>query len=72
MKVSLEEQISTVERARDYAFDNRRDAPTLSWTERYAIDAALSTLKWVERHQAELRVLGEFPIENVTVREVGE
>jgi hypothetical protein len=32
-----------------------------------AIAAALSTLKWVERHQAELRVLGEFPIEKIEV-----
>jgi hypothetical protein len=32
-----------------------------------AINAALSTLKWVERHQAELRVLGEFPIEKIEV-----
>jgi hypothetical protein len=34
---------------------------------RAAIAAALSTLKWVERHQAELRVLGEFPIEKIEV-----
>ena len=45
MKISLEEQISTVERARDYAFDNRRDAQMLSWTERYALDAAIATLR---------------------------
>jgi hypothetical protein len=31
------------------------------------VRAALSTLKWVERHQAELRVLGEFPIEKIEV-----
>jgi hypothetical protein len=35
---------------------------------RAAIAAALSTLKWVERHQAELKVLAEFPIENVEIR----
>jgi hypothetical protein len=31
------------------------------------LSAALATLKWVERHQAELRVLGEFPIEKIEV-----
>jgi hypothetical protein len=32
-----------------------------------ALHAVIETLKWVERHQAELRVLGEFPIENIEV-----
>ena len=39
-----------------------------------ALDAALSTLKWVEKHLAELRVLGEFPgsrIEIVTPQATG-
>jgi hypothetical protein len=35
-----------------------------------AINAALSTLKWVERHQAELRVLGEFPIAKIEVKDL--
>jgi hypothetical protein len=35
--------------------------------EQHAVAAAISTLKWVERHQAELRVLGEFPIEKIEV-----
>jgi hypothetical protein len=33
------------------------------------LEAALSTLKWVERHQAELRVLGEFPGATVVRRD---
>jgi hypothetical protein len=50
-KIPLLEQIDAVEYAADCA------AHPLD-TE---LRAALSTLKWVERHQAELRVLGEFP-----------
>jgi hypothetical protein len=67
MKIALEEQIRTVERARNYAFE--RDAEQLNWTERHAMEAALSTLKWVERHQAELRVLAEFPGASVVRRD---
>jgi hypothetical protein len=63
MKVPLAEQIASVQWALTLDFS----ADTYA-----ALEAALSTLKWVERHQAELRVLGEFPIEAVTVREAGE
>jgi hypothetical protein len=61
-KVPLSEQIAFLEQLEPYQ-------TTLGQTRCHA---ALSTLKWVERHQAELRVLGEFPIEAVTVREAGE
>jgi hypothetical protein len=54
MKIPLSEQIEALERI--------NTAP--GWEQ---IDAAISTLKWVERHQAELRVLGEFPIEKIEV-----
>jgi hypothetical protein len=54
MKIPLSEQIEALERI--------NTAP--GWDQ---IDAAISTLKWVERHQAELRVLGEFPIEKIEV-----
>jgi hypothetical protein len=60
MKVTLAEQIDAVEWAAAYHGGDP------------ALEAALSTLKWVERHQAELRVLGEFEIEAVTVREAGK
>jgi hypothetical protein len=60
MKIPLSEQIAALEY---YALAHPNDAE---------LRAALATLKWVERHQAELRVLGEFPIEAVTVREAGE
>jgi hypothetical protein len=53
MKIPLSEQIKAV-----------REAINDDWPE---LEAALSTLKWVERHQAELRVLGEFPIEKIEV-----
>jgi hypothetical protein len=56
-KIPLSEQIEGIERAMD-AFAGEK-MPRL--------EAALSTLKWVERHQAELRVLGEFPIEKIEV-----
>jgi hypothetical protein len=61
MKIPLSEQIEALE--------------IVSWHhDDYAAElyAALSTLKWVEKHQAELRVLAEFAIEAVTVREAGE
>jgi hypothetical protein len=58
MKIPLFAQIDAVEYAADAAHPNNDE-----------LRAALSTLKWVERHQAELRVLGEFEIEAVTVRE---
>jgi hypothetical protein len=55
MKVPLSEQIAAVEhRVGVLPHDVR-------------LAAALATLKWVERHQAELRVLGEFPIEKIEV-----
>jgi hypothetical protein len=59
MKVPLSEQIEAVALA--CRFDNASAGFTV------AMKAALSTLKWVEKHQAELRVLGEFPIEKVEV-----
>jgi hypothetical protein len=57
MKVPLAEQIAAVNAA----------IPKVFMYDREALHAALSTLKWVERHQAELRVLGEFPIEKIEV-----
>jgi hypothetical protein len=57
MKVPLSEQIDAVEYAADCA------AHPLD-TE---LRAALSTLRWVEKHLAELRVLGEFQIEKIEV-----
>jgi hypothetical protein len=64
MKIPLSEQIEAVEWAAnsDAIFERTRES----------FHAALSTLKWVERHQAELRVLAEFPGATVTVREVGK
>jgi hypothetical protein len=59
MKVSLERQIDAVREAVIAANDYKHAIE---------LDAAFSTLKWVERHQAELRVLGEFPIENMEIR----
>jgi hypothetical protein len=56
-RVPLSEQIEAVE----YAIRNA------SVHDRLELEAALATLKWVERHQAELRVLGEFPIEKIEV-----
>jgi hypothetical protein len=58
MKIPISEQIASVQWALTLDFS----ADTYA-----ALEAALSTLKWVERHQAELRVLGEFPIENIEV-----
>jgi hypothetical protein len=62
MKIPLSEQIAAVEIMHRWHRDEF--GPDL--------EAALSTLKWVEKHLAELRVLGEFPIEAVTVKEAGE
>jgi hypothetical protein len=58
-KVPLAEQIAAVERTLNSVglHDNTQTQ----------VKAAISTLKWVERHQAELRVLGEFPIEKIEV-----
>jgi hypothetical protein len=56
MKIPLSEQIAAVELA-GYATEAHRNL----------LNAAIATLKWVERHQAELRVLGEFPIEKIEV-----
>jgi hypothetical protein len=56
-RVPLAEQIEAVEFAIGRA----------SVFERRYLEAALSTLEWVEEHQAELRVLGEFPIEKIEV-----
>jgi hypothetical protein len=58
MKIPLTEQIDALDTAcRAHQYDD-------------ALRAALSTLKWVERHQAELRVLGEFPIEKIEVKDL--
>jgi hypothetical protein len=57
MKVPLAEQIAALETVVGWHHDEFDDQ----------LRAALSTLKWVERHQAELRVLGEFPIEKIEV-----
>jgi hypothetical protein len=51
MKIPLAEQIEAVEIMARWHRDEF--GPDL--------EAAIATLKWVERHQAELRVLGEFP-----------
>jgi hypothetical protein len=59
MKIPLAEQIAIAERCVMGSVRTPRD--------RDAILAVVSTLKWVERHQAELRVLGEFPIEKIEV-----
>jgi hypothetical protein len=53
MKVPLSEQIDALERVAGSD----------------ALDAALATLKWVEKHQAELRVLAEFPGATVVRRD---
>jgi hypothetical protein len=53
MKIPLSEQIAALE--------------YIALADDAELQAALSTLKWVERHQAELRVLGEFPIETIEV-----
>jgi hypothetical protein len=53
MKIPLSEQIAALE--------------YIALADDAELQAALSTLKWVERHQAELRVLGEFPIEKIEV-----
>jgi hypothetical protein len=55
MKVSLAEQIEALEQHAKMSAYQRE------------VKAAISTLKWVERHQAELRVLGVFPIEKIEV-----
>jgi hypothetical protein len=57
MKVPLSEQIAAAEMA----------LRTMGHRNFDAMEAAIATLKWVERHQAELRVLGEFPIEKIEV-----
>jgi hypothetical protein len=58
MKVPLSEQIEALK------WVQRLGVPSDART---AFEAALSTLKWVEKHLAELRVLGEFPIEKIEV-----
>jgi hypothetical protein len=60
MKFAIQSQIAAVQTACD-------KAPAGSLAYKPALEAALATLKWVERHQAELRVLGEFPIEKIEV-----
>jgi hypothetical protein len=45
------------------------DRSNRSFKDADALHAALATLKWVERHQAELRVLGEFPGATVVRRD---
>jgi hypothetical protein len=59
MKAPLSEQIATLQRLIAYT--------DMTPSTRTGVQAALSTLKWVERHHAVLRVLGEFPIENIEV-----
>jgi hypothetical protein len=58
MKVPLSEQIAFLEQLEPYQTELGRAR----------CFAALSTLKWVERHQAELRILAEFPIEKLSIR----
>jgi hypothetical protein len=58
-KVPIAEQIAAVEFEAIYSTEVHRNL----------LEAAAATPKWVERHQAELRVLGVFDIEAVTVRE---
>jgi hypothetical protein len=55
-KVTISEQIEAV-----------KAAARGTEVRHYELAAALSTLKWVEKHLAELRVLGEFPIEKIEV-----
>ena len=55
MKVPLAEQIEAIDSALFLAEEHMQDDT------RRALYAALSTLRWVEKHQAELRILGEFP-----------
>jgi hypothetical protein len=59
MKVPLAEQIAAVRRA-SFTAEGWFDISD-------HLEAAAATLEWVERHQAELRVLGEFPIEKITI-----
>jgi hypothetical protein len=59
MKISLADQIEVLERLSEEG--------VCSGTPQKCLTATISTLKWVERHQAELRVLGEFPIEKIEV-----
>jgi hypothetical protein len=59
VKVPLAEQIDAVAAAATGRCSGHLDV--------VGLHAAISTLKWVERHQAELRVLGEFPIEKIEV-----
>jgi hypothetical protein len=62
MKVPLSEQIAALEEIDESGYvDFDR-----------GVQAAIATLRWVEKHLAELRVLGEFPGSTVEVREVGE
>jgi hypothetical protein len=61
MKIPLSEQIAAIEFALGLAEEHMQDDT------RRALYAAQTTLEWVERHQAELRVLGEFPIEKIEV-----
>jgi len=60
MKVPLSEQIDAVA----VAGGRCRDPINA-----LALNAALATLKWVEKHQAELRVLAEFPGASVVRRD---
>jgi hypothetical protein len=59
MKVPLSEQIEALEGC--LPMGPSTFEPYIGLDGYKAIAAALATLKWVERHQAELRVLGEFP-----------
>jgi hypothetical protein len=60
MKITIEDQIEVLERLYEEG--------VCALTPQKCLAAAIATLKWVERHQAELRVLGEFPIENMEIR----
>jgi hypothetical protein len=62
MKIPLSEQIDAME----FTIRNGHVHDPME------LEAALSTLKWVERHQAEISVLAEFPGATVTVKEAGK
>jgi hypothetical protein len=63
MKIPLSEQIEAVE------FTIAIKQPTWCPKTIERLTAAIATLKWVERHQAELRVLAEFPGASVVRRD---
>jgi hypothetical protein len=58
-KVPLSEQIEALQTLVDWGIHQGDELAGLK--------AAIATLRWVEKHLAELRVLGEFPIEKIEV-----